>query len=147
MVGSHIITKYTEVNSHRYCSLYFNSSSIRDDLIRLGIVPNKTYDSISLPKCPAHLFNSMMLGFFDGDGSIWKITNKTGNVTEYCVNFSNNEHVLLDIKQWLYCKGITSCKIRYRRGLGNKNACMLDVKGSVNIENFLNCYIKMLTFH
>jgi hypothetical protein len=126
--------RYSESSGHQYCHLAFNSSSIKKDLIDLGIIPNKTYKSCSLPKCPDHLFNCMMLGFFDGDGSIWRINSNHQNCSEYCVNFSNNENVLLEIKQWLLNNQITSCNIRFRRGIDNKNSCMLDVKGSVNIE-------------
>lgn len=52
---------------------------ITQDLINLGIVPNKTLimDNI-INNIPYHLRNAFIIGYFDGDGSVSKLSSKGG---------------------------------------------------------------------
>ncbi|MCK9429171.1 MAG: hypothetical protein M0R17_04145 [Candidatus Omnitrophica bacterium] len=118
--------------------LTITSKVIKNDLIKLGIIPNKTYESKSLPTIDNNLISHMMRGFFDGDGSIYKTMNKKH--IEYSANFTNNYNVLEIIKNWLYANNILSTTIRYRRGISNKFACMLDIKGNNNIEKLYKLF-------
>lgn len=111
-----------------------------------GVVPNKTYESKALPKCPLEFYSCMLLGIFDGDGSIWKIKNKSGTVAEYGVNFSGNESTLNEIRKICNANSISTCKVRYRYAKTMTNSCMLDIKGSTNIRKIYNLMYENCTF-
>ncbi len=49
--------------------LRWTSSQQKQDLARFGIVPNKTYKKMELPKIEEKLQLAFILGYFDGDGS------------------------------------------------------------------------------
>lgn len=117
------------VNDREYCRITVSSKTIKDDLVRYGIVPNKTYSSSSLPLCPDKYYKNMILGFFDGDGCIYKSNN------EYMLAFASNKYVLLQIKEWLLKNDIRTANIRHRYSTDNIFACMLEMHGGINIEN------------
>jgi intein/homing endonuclease len=52
----------------------FSSQQIADDLLRLGVTPNKTQDLqfTILDKIPSHLIRDFIRGFLDGDGCVTK---------------------------------------------------------------------------
>lgn len=130
------IRKYN-VRHNSYVDLTISSSKIINDLKNIGIVKNKTYISKTLPKIDGKYFNYLLLGFFDGDGSIYSNMRKNkNNIIEYTVNFSSNYNVLSQIKKYLYNMNISSSQIRFRRD--NDISCMLDIRGSINIENIYN---------
>lgn len=133
-------------NEHEYSSLSFNSETMRADLIRLGIIPNKTYKSTQLPTCKLEFYHSMMLGLFDGDGSIWTLTNKKRGCKEYAICFSGNDSTLMEIKEWLNYNSISSGTIRYRYGVARRCSCMLDIKGRLNIERLYELLYKDCDF-
>ena len=108
------------------------SEKITKDLISYGILKNKTYTSKTLPLLNQTKFiNSMLCGFFDGDGSIYFSSYKNRR-QEYGCCFSSNIWVLNEIKTYLMNNGISSSKIRHRRT--NNFSCMLEIRGSNNIK-------------
>ena len=123
-------------NKKTYCTLTISSKKICDDLINLGIIQNKTYLSKNLPRYNTKYLNSFFLGFFDGDGSIYKSSKI--NLYEYTINFTCNISVLTEIKNILYSYNISSSKIRKR--YKNDISCMLDIKGSLNLEKIFNLF-------
>lgn len=63
------------ISRKKQLSLRFSSSKIVDDLIKLNILPNKTYHSdfkFDFKNMNEHLIRHFIRGFFDGDGSIGK---------------------------------------------------------------------------
>ena len=122
--------------NEEYVKLTISSQKIIKDLNNIGIIENKTYLTKTLPKIPNELFPSFLLGFFDGDGSIYK-SSKT-LVYEYTVNFSNNLEVLKLLKEKLLGFGISSSSVRKRRD--NEISCMLDIKGAINLEKIYDLF-------
>ena len=59
---------YTGRKEHYYLQL--SDKQICIDLIRLGIIPRKTY-SFKLPLIPKKYFSDFVRGFFDGDGMVY----------------------------------------------------------------------------
>jgi len=112
-----------------YVKLNICSKKLTEQLKHLGILENKTYVSDRLPNVDYHLKPNLLLGFFDGDGSIYKSGDKDYS---YTINFTNNLKVLKEIKNYLYESSISSSKIRKR--YDNEISCMLDIRGSKNIE-------------
>jgi len=72
-------------------------------LSNFGIVPNKTYKDIQLPKLDEKYMPDLIRGIFDGDGSIW--SNKTRN-RGHAVNFTGNYVLLKDIFDYLKSNNI-----------------------------------------
>lgn len=127
-----VISAYM-VNDKKYSRLVITSRKLYTDLINIGIIPNKTYISKNLPKFNDEYTWHFLRGFFDGDGSIYSSNYKP--IAEYTVNFSNNINILNEIKIILEKYNISSSKIRHRYK-NNDISCMLDVRGTFNIEKF-----------
>lgn len=119
------------LRGREYVTLSIYSKKMVNDLIKIGIVPNKTYMSKTIPYVKDKFISHFLRGFFDGDGSIYS-SNYRKN-PEYGICFSSNKLVLEDIKKILTTKNITTGKIR-RRYIDNDISCMLEIKGNVNIE-------------
>jgi hypothetical protein len=122
------------INNNTYVILTITSKKLTNDLIKLGVVVNKTYNSRKLPKVPNEFLVDMIRGFFDGDGSIFS-NKREGRSEEFTISFSSNIYILDEIKCFLTVNNITSSKIRLR----NKNSeysGMLEIRGSLNIEKF-----------
>jgi hypothetical protein len=119
-----------------YCTLTISSKKLVDDLFLLDIIQNKTYESKNLPLFNIEYFPQFILGFFDGDGSIYK-SSKT-KLYEYTLNFTSNKIVLDEIKNLLKERLISSSNIRKR--YDNEISCMLDIKGSINLEKMYNLF-------
>lgn len=120
------------IKDMEYVLLDICSKKIVSDLINIGVVKNKTYESEKLPTIPNEFIYHMIRGYFDGDGSIYSNKNKKGFL-EYTVNFSSNMFILTEIKNLLSKVEISSSKIRYRNKTSIHSG-MLDIRGSVNIE-------------
>jgi len=121
-------------------SLTISSIKMVLDLKNIGIINNKTYESKNLPRIPKSLIGDMLRGLFDGDGSIYP-NRKNNKIVEYTVNFSSNKFILEKIKKLLLIYNISSSNIRYRRK-DSIYSGMLDIKGSINIENIYNLMYK-----
>jgi hypothetical protein len=119
-----------------YCTLTISSKKLINNLISLGIIQNKTYESKTLPLFDVKYFPQFLLGFFDGDGSIYKSSKI--NLYEYTVNFTSNSSILSEIKTSLKEYLISSSNIRKR--YSNEISCMLDIKGSINLEKIYTLF-------
>jgi hypothetical protein len=88
-----------------------NSVKMYNDLIKLGVVPNKTY-SLKFPIIPNHLIKHFIRGFFDGDGCVrirHRETKKNGIVSyPICDIVCYVEDFLLSIREILFEKKIYS---------------------------------------
>ena len=127
------VRDYVIKNNH-YVELTISSKKIVEDLIKIGIIQNKTYNSKELPIFDEKFKNAMLRGFFDGDGSIYSNNNR--GYIEYTICFSGNISVLNQIKKILEKYEISSCKIRHR--YNNDISCMLEIRGNKNIEKIYN---------
>lgn len=56
------------------CYVTFYSKKLCQDLIKLGVIPNKTFLMKELPKVPENLKHHFIRGYFDGNGTIYKDT-------------------------------------------------------------------------
>jgi len=128
-----------------YVNLTVCSNKMVNDLISMGILRNKTYTSQHLPYDNQNkYYNSMICGFFDGDGSIYASKRSDCNSREYGCCFSGNFWVLNELKKYLQEKNITSCNIRHRRE--NNYSCMLEIKGRLNIVKLKNLLYDNVSF-
>ena len=65
------ILEYTSSNGFDIVQLEWTSMQQKQDLAKYGVVPNKTYNNLSLPCFEDDNYTlAYILGYFDGDGSI-----------------------------------------------------------------------------
>ena len=125
-----IYNHYSKIKNKKYVGLSISSKKIVNDLIKLGVIRNKTYLSKELPVYDKKYEGTFLRGFFDGDGSIYSNNNR--GYDEYTICFSNNISVLNQIKNILINYEISSCNIRHR--YNSDESCMLEIRGNINIE-------------
>lgn len=78
----------------KFCSVSLYSNKLVKKLIELGCDNNKT-QKIRLPKINEDLMNHFIRGYFDGDGSIYKVKNRPNSfVVSICSNKKFNEDVI-----------------------------------------------------
>jgi hypothetical protein len=139
---SGIIRQY-KINNNDYVDLTISSNKIICDLIKLGVIKNKTYLSKELPTYNKKYETAFIRGFFDGDGSIYSNNNR--GYSEYTICFSGNINILNQIKIILNNYEISSSKIRHR--YNNDNSCMLEIRGNKNIEKIYNLFYNNAEFY
>lgn len=66
-----VAVKKTKDSQWKMCyRLQIGSKKIFDDLVRLGMIPNKSL-SIQFPRIPSKCLHGFIRGYFDGDGHVW----------------------------------------------------------------------------
>lgn len=120
--------------------LQIGSKIIFNDLLKLGLTPNKS-KTIDLPKIPKKYFSHFTRGYFDGDGNVTiaKYTRAARNNKESIIIYSGFtsgskkflENLQLQLKNIANLKGGTLCfsSRGYR--------LYFSVKDSFNLYNFL----------
>ena len=73
----------------------FNSVDMAKDLIALDIKPKKSYN-LSKPNISEEFYLPYILGYFDGDGSLFKLSNG-----EYAINITGTENCIKWINEIL----------------------------------------------
>lgn len=97
-----ISTNPDKVNDH--CMLRIYSISLVRDLMKLGVVPNKTY-GMDLPIIPDELMRHYIRGYFDGDGCVrirTRQTKKGAKRYPICDIVSYNKIFLEQLRSYLY---------------------------------------------
>ena len=56
------------VTAHESFGVDITSSKLCEDLVKLGIGYNKSYEELHIPDIPKHLIRHFIRGYFDGDG-------------------------------------------------------------------------------
>lgn len=87
-----IKSNYPVVRNKFSFRLRISNKTITEDLLKLGIVPNKTKIMI-FPDVPKNLLKHFLRGFLDGDG--WISIRKKVNYSEICVGFSNGSYLFM----------------------------------------------------
>lgn len=116
------------------CSIRLYCQEIANDLISLGVLPNKTYKTIKLPNLNRELMWHYIRGFLDGDGHICVPQGK--NKYGYRVGFTSNcESFLLEIQNFFADHGIVS------HINPSRNTYKLEMRSSDSVKIFIeNCY-------
>lgn len=127
---------YKQYNKNYYkgCSIRLYSQEVATDLINLGVVPNKTYETIELPDLCAELMWSYIRGFLDGDGHI--CTPAKSQKYGYRVGFTCNcESFLIEIQTFLKRYGIVS------HINASRNTYKLEMRSLESVKIFIkHCY-------
>lgn len=95
--------KELKVNSKNKIDYKVYSEEFMQNIISLGVVPNKTYTNLHIPKMDESLVRHFIRGYFDGDGSIFY--DRQYLKTNIC---SISETILLEIQEVLSKNNIES---------------------------------------
>lgn len=121
-------------NTNTYRVLSIHSRKICSDLTKIGVIRNKTYDSKTIPVIDEKYETNLLMGIFDGDGSIYTSKNRK----EYTATFCGNIGTLSQIKNMLLKYDISSNEIRYRHDTIFSG--MLEIRGYVNLEKLFKLF-------
>ena len=119
-------TGYSEKSPTPMCSISFNSVDMAQDFIKHGIVPKKSL-ILEPPKIDKEFYLPYILGYFDGDGTIYKSS------TNFIIGFVGTEEILTWIKQELSVDN----KLEKRKE-DNKNNYYFRIGGTNKVLNILN---------
>lgn len=104
------IRRFKAQKKYNHVALVVHSRKLCEDLIKLGCMPRKTF-KVKFPtsgQVPEEFVNSFVLGFFEGDGSIW--TSKQKAITISLIGRKNMMKAIRD--RWnltnKICKGGTT---------------------------------------
>lgn len=112
-------------------SLTINSTELCADLIKHGIIPNKTGKE-SFPKIRENLKRHFIRGFLDGDG--WITSSNTGSITVgFISNYTMLESIKSEINKSLNIKSIARIYNDYR---SDKDIYYLEYSHRDDIEQF-----------
>lgn len=113
-----ITDEYTPNSHKKTISLY--SKKMYIDLQKYGLIENKTYRT-EIRNIPDDFINSFILGYFDGDGSIY-VADLYKKTNKCYVNISSSSyHILQQIESILKKIKILSININYIRRLSLDN--------------------------
>ena len=124
-----------DLNRNNLVRFSISNKSLTNDLINLGIVPNKSLILDSFQnKIPNEFFNSFLLGYFDGDGSIYKTsTNK------YYIQIRGTKNLLEDYNKFLKLDyEIKKYDSTYNLTIGSKSNIIKFISLYENNNIFLN---------
>ncbi len=97
------IPKKLKKNNKNVISYKIYSEVFMQNIISLGITPNKTYSQMHIPKMKTYLIRHFIRGYFDGDGTIFK--DRKWLKSNIC---SISKSILLEIQKFLLKNNIES---------------------------------------
>lgn len=125
-------TKKCNLNGKMYtqCLIRFYNKKMVEDLIKLGVVPNKSKTLQTIPSIDEKLVRHFIRGYFDGDGCITfdnQHNHPKADFTSGSIEFLN------DIRAWMYKCGVGSYTYQER-----EDTYRLFIRGLNNFDKFFN---------
>lgn len=120
-------------NSHQ-AKLSIINKKISNDLLKLGIIPNKTYTA-KLPIIPKKFYRPLILGIFDGDGSL--CINKKQYDRGY-LSITGTYEIIHGISSFLKKECNVNCHINQRYKERDNNNYNLNLCGNNVVMRVLN---------
>lgn len=139
--GNLYLKKQKGQNNQR--TLCLNSIKMKADLLKLGIFPAKslvlkfpTFDQV-----PEEFIHSFVLGYFEGDGSIWITTSHNNRYTNYHIGICGTLDFCNELRDLAKEKLNISCQVN-KHG----NIYIFEIGGNFHIIKFLDWIYKDSTF-
>ena len=133
MESNNPINFYQYGDNKKAC-LSINNYKICQDLLKLGLTKNKSYNA-KLPKVPNNLINYLILGIFDGDGSI-SIDKTRYNKANFTI--TGTKDVIFSIVNIIKEECDVNSYVHERHRERNNNNYTLSVSGNIQIIRFMN---------
>ena len=130
--STHPIKRYT-INKRSYSRISISNIRLCRRIIDTFELPpsNKSKNNLRIPKnIPPDMLQPFLLGYFDGDGSIWKT--KSGSSIRFLASYTGGENMMLDIQRILLNIGVSS-RLSYRYSKKNKNSCAITITSHGNV--------------
>lgn len=99
-------TGYSKNSPTPMCAICFNSVKMAEDLITLGIIPNKSL-VLKAPNIDEKFYLPYILGYFDGDGTIFKFNHDK----EFTIGFTGSKDTISWINQVLNLNAILEQRV------------------------------------
>lgn len=128
------IQKYAQ-----YYSFAISSIVICDNLHKLGIIENKSYQEKNIPVMSPSLVRHFIRGYFDGDGTVF-ICNSTNVKLLKCYICSSTSNILQQFQQIFIANGI-DCSINIENRIG-KSYTVNNKYVSVATMNMFRLFIR-----
>lgn len=90
------VTSVGYSNNTPMCKIVINSKELAQDLNTIGITPRKSL-TLQPPQIPEQFYKAFILGYFDGDGSIFK----SSQYNNYFISIEGTKEILTWINQVL----------------------------------------------
>ena len=141
--------KITETKNKKYYIISINSEKICSNLIKFGVVPNKSLVLKFPDFIDERLMPHFIRGYFDGDGSVWegkrkkiivKNDHKKGGVRERVIhnvkfNFTGSNTFIPYLQEYLVEHiGLHKTKLNYSKSKELHKHCSMEYSGRKNME-------------
>ena len=126
-IVDHIQTKGFS-NNTPMSKIVFNSKKMSNDLSNKGVVPNKSL-ILQPPQISQEFYKSFILGYYDGDGSLYK--------TNQYNNFSFSIQGTKEILEWINSVFDLNCPLEKRNPQDGKNCYYIRIGGVDKIYTVL----------
>lgn len=123
-----------------YCRVLITSDSIFDDLQRHGVFENKT-NLLEKPNIDCEFYNSFILGYFDGDGSIFL---NHAKYPFYTINICGTDNILTFISSYLKSKKIIKKEAKLSKRKEGQIVSYIRYGGNVLVSKILDDLYKDL---
>lgn len=131
------IKKYLTTGGYKvgieYSKLLITDYKMRDDLIKHGVVLNKT-NIIIKPNISNDLVRHFIRGYFDGDGSIYK----SSKTPDYNVSFCGTDDLLTFIHNYLFANGLIKKNLKLEKRKPFHIVSSIRYGGNIQVLNIMN---------
>ena len=117
-----------------YCRLVVESEKLFDDLVRHGVLEHKT-DILTPPSLLDELIPSFILGYFDGDGSIYCAKSK---YPFYALSIVGTDAMLFFIHNFLVSRNVTSKKLKLEKRRAGQTVSYIRYGGNRLVGSILD---------
>lgn len=121
-----------------YSRVIIESEQMFDDLVACGVVPHKT-SILKPPAIDKKYFSSFILGYFDGDGSIY-LTN--GRSPSYTVSIVGTDEMLMFIHNFFVEQGAISRQVSLHKRKQGQSVSYIRYGGNKLVLKILSLLYK-----
>lgn len=137
-----------------------HDKQLHDDLIKQGVLINKSYKNFGLPKLnDLNLMRHFIRGYYDGDGGLsYKINHENPSKSIFKVSFIGNKQFLTELKNFLNRDKISLCqnpvsKITYDFSMSGRqqvlsflNWLYQDTNELIRLDRKYNKYLELSSY-
>lgn len=113
-----------------------------EDLLKYGIVPNKTFILNCLPNLNKKYIHSYVRGYFDGDGSVIIRKYKINHFGTLCISMLGNETFLSEIQSIFISLGCSKTKLSLAKPKTNSQTFQYSKGGNKQVRLIYNYLYK-----
>lgn len=125
---------FAKGNNIEYCRLLITSDKIFNDLVKYGVYEHKT-NILKKPNIASEFYPSFILGYLDGDGSIF--LNKC-KYPFYEISFVGTDDILTFIHNYLQSKQIVNKNLKLEKRKEGQIVSYIRYGGNIMVSTILN---------